>query len=145
MPENNIDRILDNLLHVLPVFHKKVTRLGLGGMIDDLTPHQLAIMGILGERSLTATELANRLAAKKPQMTFLVEQLVRIDMVERHPDIADRRVVNLALSEKGRARFIKIKKEVKENMRERLGALTPEEIDEMSSALETLRGIVTKL
>lgn len=80
MPGRDIDRILDNLLHVLPVFHKKVTRLGFGGVTGDLTPPQLAIMRMLGDGSLTATELANRLAAKKPQMTLLVAQLVRMNV-----------------------------------------------------------------
>ena len=145
MADGNIDKILDNLLQVLPVFHKKVTRLGFGGVTGDLTPPQLAIMRMLGEGSLTATELANRLAAKKPQITLLVAQLVRMNIVERHPDLNDRRVIHLALSEHGHARFNEMKRKVKENVRERLGVLSPEDIEQMSSALETLRGIVAKL
>jgi DNA-binding MarR family transcriptional regulator len=144
MSERNTDAILENLLSVMPVFHKKVTRLG-RGITDDLTPPQMAIMGMLSRHSLTATQLADRLAAKKPQMTFQVEQLVQMGLVERCPDTKDRRVINLSLSEHGRARFDEIRTKVKANVRERLGALTPEDIEKMSAALETLKKIVAKL
>jgi DNA-binding MarR family transcriptional regulator len=144
MSEKNADAVLENLLSIMPVFHKKVARLG-RGIADDLAPPHMAILGMLSRHSLTATQLADRLAAKKPQMTFLVEQLVQMGLVERTPNTKDRRVVNLSLSEHGRARFNEIKIKVRENVREKLGALTPEDIEKVSAALETLKGIIAKL
>ncbi len=144
MSEKNADAVLENLLSLMPVFHKKITRLG-RDITDDLAPPHMAIMGMLSRHSLTATQLADRLAAKKPQVTFLVEQLVQMGLVERTPDTRDRRVINLSLSEHGRARFNEIKMKVRENVRERLGMLTPEDIEKMADALETLKGIVARL
>jgi len=81
----------------------------------------------------------------KPQMTHLVDQLVRLGIVERRPDATDRRVINLALTDNGRVSLEDMKRKVKENIRNRLASLTAEELSEMSAALETLRNIGGKL
>jgi len=81
----------------------------------------------------------------KPQMTHLVDQLVGLGIVERSRDATDRRVINLALTDNGRVSLEDMKRKVKENIRNRLASLTPEELYEMSVALETLRSISDKL
>jgi DNA-binding MarR family transcriptional regulator len=68
-----------------------------------------------------------------------------MEVVERHPDSSDRRVINLVLSEKGRALLEEIKQRVKENVRLRLAGLTDNELTAMSSALEKLSIVVAKL
>ena len=145
MDDSNIDRILENLLHILPVFHKKLLRMDLGGVTNNLTRLHLAILGMLSAASMTMSELAKILMMTKPQMTHLVDQLVGLGIVERRPDTTDRRVINLALTDNGRVLLEDMKRKVKENIRHRLASLTPEELSEMSVALETLRSIGDKL
>jgi DNA-binding MarR family transcriptional regulator len=65
--------------------------------------------------------------------------------VERRPDENDRRVINLALTAKGRVLLDEGKQKIKENIKIKLAGLTPEELSEMSAALETLRRIGSKL
>ena len=81
----------------------------------------------------------------KPQLTHVVNPLVVSGIVERRPDEKDRRVINLALTDKGRILLEEAKLKVKENTKNRLATLTYEELDQMSTALETLRNIVGKL
>jgi len=145
MNDVKIDRILENLLYILPVLHKKILRMDLGGVAGNLNRPHFAIMGILHENSTRVTELAKILAVTKPQMTFLVDQLVKMEVVERHPDASDRRVINLVLSEKGRVLLEEMKRRVKEYVRLRLAGLTDDELTAMSSALETLRIVVAEL
>ncbi len=145
MSDVKVDRILENLLYILPVLHKKILRMDLGGVAGNLNRPHFAIMGILYENSTRMTELARILAATKSQTTFLVDQLVKMEVVERHPDASDRRVINLVLSEKGRALLEEIKQRVKENVRLRLAGLTDDELTAMSSALEALRIVIAKL
>jgi DNA-binding MarR family transcriptional regulator len=102
-------------------------------------------MGELGQNNTTMSELANTLMMTKPQLTHLVDSLVSQGIVERRPDEKDRRVINLALTEKGRALLKEMKLKVKENTKKRLASLTTEELSQMSTALETLRNIVIKL
>ena len=145
MNDANIDRILENMIHIMPVFHKKLLRMDLGGVTDHLTRLHLTIMGVLSDDSMTMSELAKILMMTKPQMTHLVDQLAGLGIIERRPDATDRRVINLALTDNGRVLLEDMKRKVKENIRNRLASLTPEELSEMSVALETLTSIGDKL
>ena len=145
MEEVNIDRILENMFVIMLITHKKMLRMDLGGRPDNLTRLHLAVMGELSQNNTTMSELANTLMMTKPQLTHLVDSLVSQGIVERRPDEKDRRVINLALTEKGRALLKEMKLKVKENTKKRLASLTTEELSQMSTALETLRNIVIKL
>ena len=145
MKDTNIDRILENMFVVMLVTHKKMLRMDLGGSSDNLTRLHLAVMGELSQTSMTMSELAKTLMMTKPQLTHLVNLLVTLDLVERRPDAKDRRVINLALTEKGRVLGKDMKQKVKENTKKRLASLTSSELSQMSVALETIRNIVSKL
>ena len=145
MDDTSIDRILENLLHLLPVLHKKLIKKDLGDDQCNLTRLHFAIMGILHHGSMNVTELAKMLAIPKSQMTLLIDQLVKLDIVERFPDTEDRRVINLALTNHGKALLDDMKQKIKKNIKETLSGLTPEELAEMSRALEALRTIISKL
>ena len=145
MNDVNIDRILDNMFNIMLVIHKKMLRMDLGGDTDNLSRLHIAIMGNLSQANMTMTELAKSLMMTKPQSTHLVDPLVALGIVERRPDAEDRRVIHLALTDKGRILLEGMKQKVKENTKKRLASLTPEELNQMSLALETLRNIVGKL
>jgi len=145
MNDADLNRILNNLSVVLPVFHKKLLRMNLGGVTGDLTRLHLGIMGMLSERSMTVSELARVTVIPRPQMTRLIDQLVRSSIAERSPDLTDRRVIHVALTEYGQVLAEDVKRKVQDGIRTDLGNLTPEELTEMSQALETLRRIVARL
>jgi DNA-binding MarR family transcriptional regulator len=102
-------------------------------------------MGVLSTANMTTTELAKMMMITKPQITHLVDQLVNLGIVERSPDAADRRVINLILTASGSKLLGEMKKKVQENVKNRLATLTSEELSEMLAALETLRRIGSKL
>jgi DNA-binding MarR family transcriptional regulator len=145
MNDKNIDGILENMIHIMPVFHRKLLRMDLDRVTDNLTRLHLAIMGMLSETGMTMSELAKISMMTKPQMTHLIDQLVNLGIVERRPDATDRRVINLALTDKGRILLEDMKRKVKETIRNRLASLTAEELTQMSAALDTLRRIGSKL
>ena len=141
----SIDRILENLLQVLPVFHKKLLRMDLGGATGNLTRLHLGVMRMLRDGSMTASDLARLSAMPKSQMTHLLDQLAGLGIVERRPDAADRRVIHLDLTSDGQVLLRDVKHRVQENIRNRLAGLTPEELATMAEALETLRTIGARL
>ena len=145
MDDTTINRILENMFLVMLVIHKKILKTDLNGIPDNLTRLHMAVMGELSQTSLTMSELAKTLMMTKPQLTHVVDPLVSSGIVERRPDEKDRRVINLALTAKGRVLLDEGKQKIKENIKIKLAALTPEELSEMSAALETLRRIGSKL
>ena len=145
MDDVNIDRIMENMGFIMLVVHKKILKMELGGFPENITRLHMAVMGELSQTSMTMSELAKTLMMTKPQLTHVVDPLVSSGIVERRPDEKDRRVINLALTEKGRVLLKEMKQKVKENTKNRLATLTPEELAQMSDTLETLRNIVSKL
>jgi DNA-binding MarR family transcriptional regulator len=145
MNDINIDRILDNMFSIMLVIHKKILRMNLDGDADNLNRLHMAVMGVLSTTSVTMTELAKTLMMTKPQLTHVVDRLVKLGIVERQPDAMDRRVIHVALTDNGRKTFKDMRQKVKEKIKNRLASLTSEELNQMSTALETLRNIVGKL
>jgi DNA-binding MarR family transcriptional regulator len=145
LEENNLDRVLENMFLVMMVIHKKILKVEPSAFQDNVTRLHIAVMGELGQNSLTMSELAKTLMMPKPQLTHVVDLLVKAEIVERRPDEDDRRVINLALTDKGRMKLAEGKQMIKEHTKKRLATLTPEELEKMSTSLETLRSIISKL
>lgn len=145
MKNTYLDSIMDSMIHLPPVFAKKLMKADLGGIDPGLSRLHFAIMGVLSGGTLPVSELAKTLMITKPQMTHLVEQLVKKNVIERQPDARDRRVIHLALTEKGLALRDAVQQKVEENIREVLAGLSTEELKSMAEALETLRKIGAKL
>jgi len=78
-------------------------------------------------------------------MTRLVNQLMSSGIVEKQPDMHDRRVVNIILSDNGRAVLRQCQELVKNTIRKKLSRLTPTELSEMAASLEKLKNIGAKL
>ena len=145
MAEVDIDRILENMFNIMLVIHKKILRMDLELETHNLNRLHMAVMGLLNTSNMTMTELAKALMMTKPQLTHLVETLVTLGLVERLPDETDRRVIRLTLTKNGRVKLKGLREKLKENIKRKLAFLTPEELNQMGAALETLRNTVGKL
>jgi DNA-binding MarR family transcriptional regulator len=87
--------------------------------------HTLEIIGASGE--LRMKELAGKMGVTTGSLTVLVDRLVRAALVERRPDVNDRRSIRVCLTPEGRKHFeghhtlhLQLSQEIS-------GALTPEE------------------
>jgi DNA-binding MarR family transcriptional regulator len=145
MDNNRIDHIIESLFVIMPVLHRKILRMNLKGISSDLTRLHLGIMKTLHEADMTVSDLARMSIVPKPQMTHLIDQLVDLGIVERHPDGLDRRVIHISMTEKGHTLHKDMKHKVREAIKKELAGLTPQELAEMSKALETLRRIADKI
>jgi DNA-binding MarR family transcriptional regulator len=78
-------------------------------------------------------------------MTTLVDNLMNDGLVERKNDAADRRIVNIIITKKGR-RFLKGRiRALKKIVRDNLSKLSDEEIESLHSAFRVIRTIVHRL
>jgi len=145
MENQNIDGIVENLFHILPVVHKKLLRMDIGDATGHLTRLHLAVMGIVARKNLPISEIARALVMSKSQMTHLVDQLVSLGIVIRLPDSRDRRMINIALTDHGETMLKKCRELVRQNVSNKLSCLSPAELAELSSTLEKLKEISLKL
>jgi DNA-binding MarR family transcriptional regulator len=139
-----IDDIIENLFYVLPIIHKKLLKIDPSGLPAglNLSRLQIGIMGITKEEVLLPiSEIARRLGIPKPQMTLLIEHLVKDGMVERRPNENDRRVSDIALTEKGQTTLHLCEEHLKKNMRDKLSFLGEKDLRDLSTALGKLKDI----
>ena len=141
MENRTIDSILENLFHILPMIHKKLLRMDLGGVTGNLSRLHLAIMAMLQEENLAVSEVARRLIIPKSQMTHLIDQLVDPDIVARRPDAKDRRVIHISLTDHGKAVLKECREIMNRTVRNKLSRLTPADLADLSMVLEKLKDI----
>ena len=150
MQDNTLDSASDELLSIPPLIFRSVRRKLLKtalAIIDiDISPLHFEIMKLLKEAgTLHVAEIGERLQIAKAQMTHLIDKLVDLNMVDRDTDEADRRTINVTLTDKGR-KFIELHKiKIVNAVREYISCLEDEELEELSRSLRILRDTLLKL
>ncbi|MGB2799179.1 MAG: MarR family transcriptional regulator [Dehalococcoidia bacterium] len=150
MRDEVLDTLADDLFSipalVVRASRRKLLKTALTCIDESITPLHFGVMKALSEaETLHITAVGDRLQIPAPQMTRLVDRLVAAGLVERRPDAADRRSVNLALTEKGTMMMEQHSAAIKESVKEALSSLSDEELQELSVSLRALRDIFSRL
>jgi MarR family 2-MHQ and catechol resistance regulon transcriptional repressor len=150
MEKDILERTATNLLSVSPLIFRGVRRKLLKAALDsvnvDVSPLHFEIMRLVKkEVILHITEIGERLQLARAQMTHLIDKLVELGMVERQADSTDRRVTNIVLTARGSAFVEEHGGNIRKATKELLSGLTDEELAELSSSLERLREILSRL
>jgi DNA-binding MarR family transcriptional regulator len=138
------DRIAENLLALLPFYHKKIFRAEHG--ITGVQVAQYRLLGALMKGGmLPMSELGKRLYISKPYMTTLVDQLMKEGYVERIPDTRDRRVINISITPSG-IKYLKQGYAVyKDDVKNLLSDLNKKDREELCQSLEKLLSILSRI
>jgi DNA-binding MarR family transcriptional regulator len=150
MRKDILDRVSKDLLSILPLMirciHKKLYKIAFSDKDISITHHHFAIMKMLAEeRTLHITEIGKRLQIAKAQMTYLIDKLVDLNLVERQFNTSDRRTINVVLTDTGRIILEKHDLILRNAVKEILSCLTDEELVDLSVSLKKLRNIFSKL
>jgi DNA-binding MarR family transcriptional regulator len=78
-------------------------------------------------------------------MTQLIDKLIQLGIVERLPDALDRRVINIRITSKGRAKLIRNREIMRESIRKKLSCLKDIELEELSNSMRKVRDISSRL
>jgi DNA-binding MarR family transcriptional regulator len=110
-----------------------------------LTPSQYNILRILrGEGSpLPSLEIASRTITVVPGITGLIDRLEKSEFVVRERCKEDRRVIHVALTEKGRKTLTALDEPLEELHKKLMGHMTRNELKELIRLLEKAREPLT--
>lgn len=143
-------RVAVDLLSIPPLIFRIIRRKLIVNTLADIDvdiklPH-FEIMKVLEEEgTLHVAEIGEKLQIAKAQMTHLIDKLVDLNMVERNIDTADRRTINVALTDKGRT-FLEIhENNIVNAVREYISCLEDDELEDLSNSLRVLRDTLLKL
>lgn len=107
---------------------------------NDLSLTQLRVLAILRDRRLLMGELAHHLGLEKSTLTGLVVRAERRGLLQRAPNEADRRAVDVFLGLEGRALAERLTAEVARRLDPLTGNLTRVERDRLRLLLAKMIG-----
>ena len=106
----------------------------------EMTYQQYNVLRVIdGEGPMAQGEIARRLMVSAPVVTRQATALAEVGLVERQPDVEDRRSIRLALTPKGRKRVRAMRQELLAAAGELLAPLPEEQRANLTTALEQLR------
>jgi len=144
MAEDIRDRAANALLALIPLYYKNVIRHR--PSINGIQVAQLHTLGVLMKfRSMPMSEIGNRLYISRPYMTRLANLMIADGLVERRPDPGDRRVINLAITEKGKKYLRQSITWYRKDLKENLSGLNDNDIGKLCTAMEAAYQILSKL
>lgn len=144
MAEDIRDRAAAALLALIPLYYKNVIRHR--PSINGIQVAQLHTLGVLMKsKSMPMSEIGNRLYISRPYMTRLADIMIADGLVERQSDPADRRVINLAITEKGKKYLRQSINWYSKDLKENLSGLNDSDIGKLCTALEDAYQILSKL
>jgi DNA-binding MarR family transcriptional regulator len=140
------EKVAENLIALLPFYHKKIFWPG-GHAMTGVQAAQYRTLGVLLREGapLSMSELGKRLYMSKPYMTVLVGQLIRDGHVQRIPDTRDRRVINITITAAGKRHLRHEASRYKENVKNILSDLDMQDLEDLCRSLEKLRNIISKI
>ena len=150
MKPDVLDSVVSDLLSITPLIRRniqrKLVRTAFAGIEEHITlPHLEIMLTLKEEATRHIAEIGERLQIPKPQMTHLIDRLQSLELVSRQTDAGDRRIINIALTGKGRRIIEELDGVIKSSIKEKLAGLTEAELKEMSVSLRRLGEILSKL
>lgn len=146
MENELIDSVLENWFVVANVTRKKILKDVFKDAYKNISYHHLEIMRMLYESGpLPISVIGKTLATSKPQMTRWVDRMVDLGLIERRLDTVDRRIINVALTSRGKKIYTSLDRVVKRSFREKLSRLSDEDLKEMSAAINRFADILSKM
>ena len=143
-----MDRVIAAILRFPPIFrkmHREIFARGQQKVGIAIASHHVMIMKILHEAGiLSSTEIGEVLCVSKSQMTHSTEKLMKMGLVEKRPDIIDRRKVNIALTPKGETATQEIDKVLLDIIHERLSSFSDEDLEKLAESFDNIVEVFSK-
>ena len=131
------DGLVDALVQVSFVTMAVLSKVGAE---HDLSLTQLRVLGILRDRRVMMTRLADYLGLEKSTMTGLVDRAAKRGLLERGPNAHDGRAVDVFLSPAGAALAVRFQAQVRRSLSPLISELGPAEQRQVRTLLERMLG-----
>ena len=148
MDRDALEGVLQELPQIFPLMEGKILRAGLRAVEREkgIAPHHLMILKMVREAGpLPLSEIGGWHDIPRPQMTYLIDRLEELGLVERRADTRDRRVINVAITQKGNRALEQCMELIKSSAGEQLSSLGDEDLRQLAAALKWVREIISKV
>lgn len=128
-----------NLIRTEAVLSRFMTRLFKPHGLTESSYNLLRILRGASPDRLRCSDIRDRMVVPVPDVTRLVDRLEVRELVERHADTLDHRVVRVSITRKGRQLLDRLDAPLLEMHADQLGHLSPRELAQLSALLTKAR------
>lgn len=139
------EKAVDVLVNLLEFYHEKLLRAEKQTMSGIQFAQFRLLYHLTTVPVMSMSALGNMLYISKPYMTTLIDTLIDEGMVERHPDLHDRRVINICIIEKGRKKLNEVRNQMRTEMKSLISSLQKSDLEDLRTSGEHLLDIVSKI
>jgi DNA-binding MarR family transcriptional regulator len=145
-----LDSVIEDMQEIMSLMNQilrvRLGKIELTHLDTNLSFAHWRIISVLQETGTChISEVADALTIPRPMMTYLVDRLVSLNLVERVLDSADRRKVNISLTEFGRAMLGEHQRLVEGAFKSAISHLSHKEMQEFSESLKKLKELLAKI
>lgn len=146
MNTKDLTKTSDALFSLLIQLNNKVFNQDKMVKCSPLPPsHVKVIFYLLNKGSSSISDIASKLGISKPNMTPIIDKLLRDNLVYRTEDPNDRRIVRIALTQKALDISAEHERRLKESLFSKLSTLSNDDLVKMKDLVSELTNIIVKL
>jgi DNA-binding MarR family transcriptional regulator len=134
----------DDMILTVPALYKWFLRSDGTGINTNL-PIYNVMKFVKREGPISMSAIAQALYYSKQNLTHIVDQLVKDGYVERIPQPSDRRVLNIAITDRGRTFIAENSGTLKNRLVEDLSHLSEEDAEQLSKAFKVVKEALPKI
>jgi DNA-binding MarR family transcriptional regulator len=107
--------------------------------------HINVILYLAKVKSSPISHIAKKLNISKSNMTPIIDKLIDLELVHRYTDSKDRRILRVELTPKAIELFEYVESAAKDAIKNKISTLSDEDLNDLTSSLDTLSTIFKKL
>ena len=139
-----VSTMADDMILTVPALYKWFLRSDGTGINTNL-PIYNVLKFVKREGPISMSAIAQALYYSKQNLTHVVDQLVKEGHVERIPEPSDRRVLNIAITDRGRTFIAENSETLKNRLVEDLSHLSEEDAEQLSKAFKVVKEALPKI
>ena len=141
--EELVDSVAHNLFQALPIFRKRLLHMDVIQREFSIPLSHVQVMAMLCDNGpMNVSEISRRLGIAKPNITPLIDRLIRDQYVERNRDDKDRRMVNVTICPSGIDELEKIRKKMRDLVSGWASGLSDSDLRALNESLETIHRVL---
>ena len=146
MDEEKLNKMVDDLYLFFPLFRKRLFKHQKKLKEKKMPRSHYHVLGILKKRGeLPISEIGRLAYISKSNMTSLTDKLVEEGLVKRLRDKNDRRVINIAITDKGKDLLRDWRKQSFNEIKLNLSTLSEEDLEKFYVSVKNIKNILYKM
>ena len=134
--------IAKGMMQIIPTIRKKLLYIDILQDEFNLTLSHIQVLVTLDySGTVPVGDISKRLGIAKPNVTPLIDKLIKMGYVSRKRDVNDRRIVQVTLTADGNVALEKMQTLIAEQMRDWIGELSLAEARELEQSLSCIARI----